>query len=143
MTEFADALLEKQSVEAVCQVSLKPETVRSVQEQSAAEAELFTAARSAGFRAANHSSLIVAEMVPARIEQIAIRFRWQADDRGLDITVQVFGYSRAGLETEALSGAAAAGLAVFHQLRKLDSSIQLRALQITGKPDGLEKTRRV
>src|SRR6266542_3381528 len=108
--------------EAVARARLRmlPATLRAVREGNAPKGDVLGVARTAGILAAKRTSELIPLCHPLRITSVDIEF--VLDSRKSTITVQsrVRTVDKTGVEMEALTAAAVAGLTVYDMVKAID-----------------------
>ena len=124
--------------EAAARVTLrmKPATLAAVRAGQLAKGDVLGVARTAGIMAAKRTPDLIPLCHPLRITGVDVEF--QLDSRRATITVQarVRTVDKTGVEMEALTAAAVAGLTVYDMVKAVDRGIVLTDLCLVEKSGG-------
>jgi len=124
--------------EAVAQVIVKmrPATLHAIRAGQSAKGDVLGVARTAGIMAAKRTSDLIPLCHPLRITSCDVTF--DLDYKGSTVTIQarVRTVDKTGVEMEALTAAAVAGLTVYDMVKAVDRGIVLTGLSLLEKSGG-------
>jgi cyclic pyranopterin phosphate synthase len=124
--------------EAVAQVIVKmrPATLRAIRAGQTAKGDVLGVARTAGIMAAKRTPDLIPLCHPLRITGCDVTFA--LDDKRSTVTIQarVRTVDKTGVEMEALTAAAVAGLTVYDMVKAVDRGIVLTGLSLLEKSGG-------
>ena len=124
--------------EAVAQVIVKmrPATLHAIRAGQTAKGDVLGVARTAGIMAAKRTSDLIPLCHPLRITGCDVTFA--LDDKRSIVTIQarVRTVDKTGVEMEALTAAAVAGLTVYDMVKAVDRGIVLTGLSLLEKSGG-------
>ena len=124
--------------EAVAQVIVKmrPATLHAIRAGQSAKGDVLGVARTAGIMAAKRTSDLIPLCHPLRITGCDVTFA--LDDKRPTVTIQarVRTVDKTGVEMEALTAAAVAGLTVYDMVKAVDRGIVLTGLSLLEKSGG-------
>ncbi|HEY4907904.1 MAG TPA: cyclic pyranopterin monophosphate synthase MoaC [Methylomirabilota bacterium] len=124
--------------EAVAQVIVKmrPATLRAIRAGQMAKGDVLGVARTAGIMAAKRTPDLIPLCHPLRITGCDVTFA--LDDKRSTVTIEarVRTVDKTGVEMEALTAAAVAGLTVYDMVKALDRGIVLTGLSLLEKSGG-------
>jgi len=124
--------------EAVAQVIVKvrPSTLHAVRAGQMAKGDVLGVARTAGIMAAKRTPELIPLCHPLRITGCEVIFR--LDDKRSTITVEarVRTVDKTGVEMEALTAAAVAGLTIYDMVKAVDRGVTLTDLALHEKSGG-------
>jgi cyclic pyranopterin phosphate synthase len=124
--------------EAVAQVTvkMKPATLRAIRAGHMAKGDVLGVARTAGIMAAKRTPELIPLCHPLRITGCDVTFL--LDDKRAAVTVEarVRTVDKTGVEMEALTAAAVAGLAIYDMVKAVDRGIVLTGLCLHEKSGG-------
>jgi cyclic pyranopterin phosphate synthase len=124
--------------EAVAQVIVKmrPATLHAIRAGQSAKGDVLGVARTAGIMAAKRTSDLIPLCHPLRITGCDVTFA--LDDKRSTVTIQarVRTVDKTGVEMEALTAAAVAGLTVYDMVKAVDRGIVLTGLSLLEKSGG-------
>jgi cyclic pyranopterin phosphate synthase len=119
---------------AECLVRMAPATLRAVRESELAKGDALGVARVAGIMAAKRTSDLIPLCHPLPITSVAIDFEFIEEGVRILATARVTG--RTGVEMEALTAAAVAGLTVIDMVKGLEPGVWLEAVRLLEKSGG-------
>jgi cyclic pyranopterin phosphate synthase len=119
---------------AECFVRMAPETVRAVREATVAKGDALGVARVAGIMAAKRTPELIPLCHPLPIASVEIGFEVRDDGVRIEATARVTG--RTGVEMEALTAAAVAGLTVIDMVKGLEKGVHLETVRLLAKSGG-------
>jgi cyclic pyranopterin monophosphate synthase len=124
--------------EAVAQVIVKmrPATLQAIRAGQTAKGDVLGVARTAGIMAAKRTPDLIPLCHPLRITGCDVTFA--LDDKRSTVTIQarVRTVDKTGVEMEALTAAAVAGLTVYDMVKAVDRGIVLTGLSLLEKSGG-------
>jgi cyclic pyranopterin monophosphate synthase len=124
--------------EAVAQVIVKmrPATLHAIRAGQSAKGDVLGVARTAGIMAAKRTPDLIPLCHPLRITGCDVTFA--LDDKRSTVTIQarVRTVDKTGVEMEALTAAAVAGLTVYDMVKAVDRGIVLSGLALLEKSGG-------
>ncbi|MBI5366588.1 MAG: cyclic pyranopterin monophosphate synthase MoaC [Planctomycetes bacterium] len=116
-------------------VLLRPETLRAIQANTVAKGNVFETARIAGLQAAKRTAELIPLCHPLRLTHVAIDFAVLGPGR-IGIRATVRAHDRTGVEMEALTAAAVAGLTIYDMCKAVDREMTLTDLCLLEKSGG-------
>jgi cyclic pyranopterin monophosphate synthase len=119
---------------AECLVRMEPETLRAVRDSELAKGDALGVARVAGIMAAKRTSELIPLCHPLPITSVAIDFELVGSGVRILATARVTG--RTGVEMEALTAAAVAGLTVIDMVKGVEPGVWLEAVRLLEKSGG-------
>ncbi|HUG37719.1 MAG TPA: cyclic pyranopterin monophosphate synthase MoaC [Candidatus Limnocylindrales bacterium] len=126
------------SREAVAQVTLKlkPSTLAAVRAGQMAKGDVLGVARTAGIMAAKRTSDLIPLCHPLRITGADVTFVLDSRKSTVTIETRVRTVDKTGVEMEALTAAAVAGLTVYDMVKAVDRGVVLTGLRLLAKSGG-------
>jgi cyclic pyranopterin phosphate synthase len=125
----------ERSARASGQVRMKSETAALIRDRRLAKGDVLEVARLAGIMAAKKNSELIPLCHPLPISGVTIDFTWPADNR-LRIEATVGVVARTGVEMEALTAVAIAGLTVYDMCKSTDRDMTIEAIRLEEKSGG-------
>ncbi|MDQ6918916.1 MAG: cyclic pyranopterin monophosphate synthase MoaC [Candidatus Dormibacteraeota bacterium] len=119
---------------AECLVRMAPETLRAIRESELAKGDALGVARVAGIMAAKRTSELIPLCHPLPITSVAVNFELVEEGVRILATARVTG--RTGVEMEALTAAAVAGLTVIDMVKGVEPGVWLQAVHLLEKSGG-------
>lgn len=119
---------------AECFVRMAPETVRAVREATLAKGDALAVARVAAIMAAKRTPELIPLCHPLPISAVEVGF--ELSDRGIraEVTARVTGPT--GVEMEALTGAAVAGLTIIDMVKSVEKGVEVEHVRLLKKSGG-------
>ncbi|MBI3267771.1 MAG: cyclic pyranopterin monophosphate synthase MoaC [Planctomycetes bacterium] len=127
-------ITERRAV-AAATVVLQPATLRAIQSNAIAKGNVFETARIAGIQGAKRTSELIPLCHPLRVTSIAVDFSVLGPDR-IGIRATVTATDRTGVEMEAMTAAAVAGLTLYDMVKAIDREVVVTELRLLEKSGG-------
>ncbi|HAM55830.1 MAG: molybdenum cofactor biosynthesis protein C [Candidatus Rokubacteria bacterium GWC2_70_24] len=124
--------------EAVARVTLtmRPATLAAVRAGQMAKGDVLGVARTAGIMAAKRTPDLIPLCHPLRITGVELRFALDAKRSSITVEARVRTVDKTGVEMEALTAAAVAGLTVYDMVKAVDRGVVLTDLCLVEKSGG-------
>ena len=129
----AKAVTQREAV-AECRVRMSAETLRAVREATVAKGDALGVARVAGIMAAKRTSDLIPLCHPLPISSVEVDFELEPEAVRIVATARVTGQT--GVEMEALTAAAVAGLTVIDMVKGLEKGVHLENVRLLSKTGG-------
>jgi cyclic pyranopterin monophosphate synthase len=129
----AKAVTSREAV-AECVVVMSPETRRAVEEAQLAKGDALGVARVAGIMAAKRTPDLIPLCHPLPISSVEVDF--EPVPQGVRITATARVSGQTGVEMEALTAAAVAGLTVIDMVKGVEKGVHLQAVRLLRKSGG-------
>ena len=117
-------------------VKMKPATLAAVRAGQLAKGDVLGVARTAGIMAAKRTPELIPLCHPLRITGVDIEFLLDAKRSAVAIEARVRTVDKTGVEMEALTAAAVAGLTVYDMVKAIDRGVVLSELGLMEKSGG-------
>lgn len=134
MVDISDRDVTDRAATAVGLVCLQASTVAAIRDASIPKGDVLAVARIAGIQAAKRTSELVPLCHPIAITHADVRLH--VIDSGVEIEADVRIKDRTGVEMEALTAVAVAGLTVIDMVKSVDPAAELTSVRITNKSGG-------
>ena len=115
-------------------VAMLPETARLIAAGDAPKGDVLATARIAGIQAAKRTCDLVPLCHPIQLTHVAVDL--EVEDGGVRVTAVCETVDRTGVEMEALTAAAAAGLTVYDMLKAADRGMVVGQVRLLSKSGG-------
>lgn len=125
---------------AACRVTMRPETLRLILDEKLTKGDVFGVARVAGIMAAKNTAHLIPLCHPLSITSIDIAFEPDEAASFVGITACVRTTDRTGVEMEAMTAAAVAGLTVYDMCKAVDRDITVTDIRLLRKSGGKSGT---
>ncbi|HEX6548294.1 MAG TPA: cyclic pyranopterin monophosphate synthase MoaC [Candidatus Dormibacteraeota bacterium] len=119
---------------AECRVRMAAETLAAVRAAAVKKGDVLGVARVAGIMAAKRTPDLIPLCHPLPISSVEVDFELEADAIRILATARVSGQT--GVEMEALTAAAVAGLTVIDMVKGLEKGVWLEAVRLLSKRGG-------
>jgi cyclic pyranopterin phosphate synthase len=119
---------------AECVVRMAPETVRAVREATLAKGDAISVARVAGIMAAKRTPDLIPLCHPLPLSSVEVDFQLREDGVRIESRARVSGQT--GVEMEALTAAAVAGLTLIDMVKAVEKGVYLESVRLLAKSGG-------
>jgi cyclic pyranopterin phosphate synthase len=137
MVDVADKVATVREATAECIVRMAPETVRAVREGTA-KGDAVQVARVAGIMAAKRTAELIPLCHPLPLTSVSLDFEFVAG--GVRIVAKVRVVGQTGVEMEALTAAAVAGLTMIDMTKGVERGVYLESVRLLEKSGGRSGT---
>jgi cyclic pyranopterin phosphate synthase len=115
---------------------MRPATLRAIRRGEIAKGDVLGVARLAGILAAKRTADLIPLCHPLRLTGIDVRFALDRRRSAVRIETAVRTVDKTGVEMEALTAAAGAGLAIYDMVKAIDRAMVLTDLCLVEKSGG-------
>ncbi len=115
---------------------LRPATLRAIRRGEIAKGDVLGVARLAGIMAAKRTADLIPLCHPLRLTGIDVRFVLDRARAAVHVETIVRTVDKTGVEMEALTAAAGAGLAIYDMVKAIDRGMRLTDLRLVEKSGG-------
>jgi cyclic pyranopterin monophosphate synthase len=119
---------------AECVVRMAPETVRAVREATLAKGDAISVARVAGIMAAKRTPDLIPLCHPLPLSSVEVHFQLRENGVRIESRARVSGQT--GVEMEALTAAAVAGLTLIDMVKAVEKGVYLESVRLLAKSGG-------
>lgn len=137
VSEKADTMRE---ATAACTVTMKPETLKLIMNGAISKGDVLAVARIAGIMAAKKTAELIPLCHPLPITNAELTFEPDAQADQLRIMALVRVTGKTGVEMEALTAAAVAGLTVYDMCKSVDREMVIGDVRLIRKSGGKSGT---
>ena len=137
MIDVADKLATAREATAECIVRMAPETVKAVREGTA-KGDALQVARVAGIMAAKRTPELIPLCHPLPLSSVSVDFDFV--DGGVRVEARVRVVGQTGVEMEALTAAAVAGLTLVDMTKGVERGVYLENVRLLAKSGGRSGT---
>jgi len=137
MVDVADKVATVREATAECVVRMSADTVKAVREGTA-KGDALQVARVAGIMAAKKTSELIPLCHPLPLTSIAVDFEYISDGVRIVTTAKVVGQT--GVEMEALTAAAVAGLTLIDMTKGVERGVYIASVRLLEKSGGRSGT---
>ena len=134
MVDVAAKPVTSREAVAECSVRMAPGTVAAVRDSELAKGDALAVARVAGIMAAKRTPDLIPLCHPLPISSVEVEFELREDRVLVLATARVSGQT--GVEMEALTAAAVAGLTLIDMVKGLEKGVYLENVRLLSKTGG-------
>ena len=134
MVDVADKPATVREATAECIVRMSPETLDAVRAGAAGKGDALQVARVAGIMAAKRTPELIPLAHPLPITSVAVDFEFV--DGGVRVLARARVVGQTGVEMEALTAAAVAGLTLIDMVKALEKGVSLEHVRLLTKRGG-------
>jgi cyclic pyranopterin phosphate synthase len=138
MVDVGGKATTRREAVAECVVHMAPETVKAIKDATLAKGDALAVARVAGIMAAKRTPDLIPLCHPLPLTSVEVEF--ELSDAGVHVEVAARVTGPTGVEMEALTGAAVAGLTLVDMVKGIDRSVHLENLRLLRKSGGRSGT---
>ena len=117
-------------------VTLRPDTLRLIQDQAIPKGDVYAAARLAGILAAKRVHELIPLCHPLLITAAEVAFRTTRRPSGVEIESRVKTTGRTGAEMEALTAVSVAALTIYDMCKAIDKQMVIGDVRLVLKAGG-------
>ena len=136
MVDVTEKAVTDRVATAVSHVKMLPETLAIVAEGRASKGDVLGVARLAGIMAAKRTADLIPLCHPLPLSKVALDLVADPELPGIRITATVRTTGQTGVEMEALTAAAVAGLTVYDMCKAVDRGMEIGGTRVTLKDGG-------
>jgi len=136
MVEVGDKLPTKRVAVAAGAVQMRPETLRRILDDTVEKGDVFAVARLAGIMAAKKTPELIPLCHPLLLTSVAVDFFPDPDAGRVEITATVKLTGTTGVEMEALTAVAVAGLTIYDMCKAIDKEMVIEHVRLLEKSGG-------
>jgi len=115
-------------------VHMAPATLQALKDNSGPKGEVLPVARIAGIQAAKRTGELIPLCHPLPVEQVTVDFELVPD--GVRIVASATITAKTGIEMEAFTAVAVAGLTIIDMLKAIDSAMRIDGIRLLEKTGG-------
>ncbi|MCL4111991.1 UNVERIFIED_CONTAM: hypothetical protein GTU68_062422 [Idotea baltica] len=116
-------------------VTMKPETLRLIQDNNLSKGNVFEVARLAGIMATKRTADLIPLCHPLGLDSAIIEFK-VLDDTNVQLEAEVKVTARTGVEMEAMTAVSVAGLTIYDMCKAVDRSMSISSIVLLEKTGG-------
>jgi cyclic pyranopterin phosphate synthase len=136
MVDVTDKPPTAREARARATIRMRPATLRAIRRGAIAKGDVLGVARLAGIMAAKRTAEWIPLCHPLRLTGIDVHFVVDRSRAAIHVETAVRTIDRTGVEMEALTAAAAAGLALYDMVKAIDREMVLTDLCLVEKAGG-------
>jgi len=136
MVDVSDKAVTHRTAIAEGFVALQPATLALIETGGAGKGDVLAAARIAGVMAAKRTHELIPLCHPLAITKASVDFELSHDPARVRIVAEVKAAGQTGVEMEALTAVAVAGLTIYDMLKAADKAMRLTGVRLIEKTGG-------
>jgi cyclic pyranopterin phosphate synthase len=134
MVDVGEKPVTNREAVAECTVRMSPDTARAVREATLKKGDAIAVARVAGIMAAKKTPELIPLCHPLPISSVELDFEVREDGVRVESRARVAGQT--GVEMEALTAAAVAGLTLIDMVKGMEKGVYLERVRLLAKSGG-------
>jgi len=134
MVDVGDKSRTRREATAECFVRMAPETVRALREATLAKGDALGVARVAGIMGAKRTPDLIPLCHPLPLSSVEVALEVVDDGVRVEATARVTGQT--GVEMEALTAAAVAGLTLIDMVKAVEKGVSIERVRLLAKSGG-------
>jgi cyclic pyranopterin phosphate synthase len=134
MVDVGGKPVTRRVARAECRVVMSEATLRAVRDAQLAKGDALAVARVAGIMAAKRTPDLIPLCHPLPITGVEVEFEYESDAIRVTASARVDGQT--GVEMEALTAAAVAGLTLIDMVKSLEKGVYLESVRLLSKSGG-------
>jgi cyclic pyranopterin monophosphate synthase len=136
MVDVGEKAVTRRTAIARGAVAMKPETAKQIAEGSIAKGDVIATARIAGVMAAKRTGELIPLCHPLPVDFVDVRLQVDADAGRVEIEAEARIIAKTGVEMEALTAVAVAGLTIYDMCKAIDREMVLGEVRLVAKRGG-------
>jgi len=136
MVDVAEKEITFREAVARGEVRMKPETLQLIREGRAGKGDVLGVARIAGITGAKRAPDLIPLAHPLPLTSVEVNFFPDAERSSIEIEAKVRVVARTGVEMEALTAVACAGLTIYDMCKAVDRDMVLSEIRLMEKSGG-------
>jgi cyclic pyranopterin phosphate synthase len=121
-------------------IHMRPETLELIRQGKVEKGDVFSVARVAGIMAAKKTSELIPMCHPLNITSVQITLTSENNPARVDIEASVRVSGKTGVEMEAMTAVAAAGLTIYDMCKAVDREMTIGEIRLVEKSGGKSGT---
>jgi len=117
-------------------VVMQPETLKLIKDRNIAKGDVLAVAQVAGIMAAKKTSQIIPMCHPLMLTNVDLNFTINENENKIIIQSKVKTMGKTGVEMEALTAVAAAGLTIYDMCKAVDREMAIKSIYLLEKSGG-------
>jgi len=136
MVDVSAKPVSRRRAVAAGEVRMKPQTLAAIAEQRIAKGDVLEVARIAGIMGAKRTAELIPMCHPIGLDSVQIEFQLDNDANRVLIRATTGVNGRTGVEMEALTAVAVAGLTLYDMCKSVDRGMEIGPIQLEQKSGG-------
>ena len=136
MVDVTEKLPSQREAVAKGSISMKPETVKLIQDNKVPKGDVLSVARVAGIMAAKKTDELIPMCHPLNVTSVTIDFSFDNRKNKIDIEARVKVTGQTGVEMEALTAVSLAALTIYDMCKAVDKEMVISDIMLIEKRGG-------
>ncbi|MEW6067275.1 MAG: cyclic pyranopterin monophosphate synthase MoaC [Nitrospirota bacterium] len=136
MVDVSEKPVTQRMAVAKGSVSMKPETLKLIEDKKIPKGDVFCVSKIAGISAAKKTSELIPMCHPLDITVIDINFKTDRKKNKIEIEACVHAVDRTGVEMEALTAVSVAALTIYDMCKAVDKEMVISGIMLVEKHGG-------
>ncbi len=136
MVDVSDKDATERTATAKGSVVMQPETMALIQEGGVKKGDVLSVAQLAGIMGAKRTPDLIPLCHPLDLTSVTVDLECDPDRNAVDITATCRVSGRTGVEMEALTAVAVAGLTIYDMCKAVDRTMRIGDIRLTAKSGG-------
>jgi len=140
MVDVSEKEITSRNAVARGTIHMRPETLELIRQGKVEKGDVFSVARVAGIMAAKKTSELIPMCHPLNITSVQITLTPENNPARVDIEASVRVSGKTGVEMEAMTAVAAAGLTIYDMCKAVDREMTIGEIRLVEKSGGKSGT---
>ncbi len=136
MVNVGDKSDTQRFARAIGEITMKPETLETIRENTLSKGDALTVARIAGIMGAKRASDLIPLCHPLPLTQVSVDLELDASLPGVRVIATAETVGKTGVEMEALTAAAIALLTIYDMAKAMDRGMSIGGISLVEKRGG-------
>lgn len=136
MVDVSEKAVSSRTAVAEGFVSMKPETLKLIEQGDAKKGDVLATARIAGIMAAKRTHELIPLCHPLALSQVSIEFEPSQEPAGIHVRASVKVADKTGVEMEALTAVSVACLTIYDMVKAVDRGMSFSGVRLVEKTGG-------
>lgn len=136
MVDVSDKAVTQRAARAEGFIGMQPSTLALIEAGAAKKGDVLATARIAGIMAAKRTSELIPLCHPLAVTKVSVSFETSREPFGFRIVAEVKVAGQTGVEMEALTAVAVAGLTIYDMVKAVDKGMELSGIRLVEKTGG-------
>ena len=134
MVDVGEKQITRREAVAECFVRMAPATLAAIRDATLAKGDALQVARIAGIMGAKRTPDLIPLCHPLSLDRVGVEF--QIEEEGVRVLTTASVTARTGVEIEALTAAAVAGLALIDMVKAMERGVTIENVRLLRKSGG-------
>lgn len=136
MVDVSQKPVTHREARAMGRVTMNPDTAGRIRDNKMKKGNVLETARMAGIMAAKKTWDLIPMCHPLLISHVSVAFFWEGDGKTVRIETKTACAGQTGVEMEAMTAAAVAGLTIYDMCKSIDREMVISDIRLLEKSGG-------